>query len=350
MSFPYLLAMRAGFRAALESGLEERTETLAADGRNVRLRFAGTGMAEAALPALAPLMGEPQAASTFTVELWDSGSAGVAPPRPPWGPEDAGPLGAVKGHNDGAARTQVDPVSRTITVCDLASGHAVVWAHSAAGLPGWWRAMPLRLLLGWLLARPGLHVVHAGAVGMDGRGLLLAGAGGAGKSTLAVTCLEAGMDYVGDDYVLLSSGPRPRARALYGTAKLDDGAIGSVPALAECVRRNGTTVMDGDKYVLDLSRLRPSGLASSTTVEAIVVPRLPARGQSHASTTITPITKVAGLRALAPSTIFQAPDGGASAFRVLSDVARSVPCYELQLGPSPGRTPGLLKTVLATQL
>jgi hypothetical protein len=223
----------------------------------------------------------------------------------------------------------------------------VVWAESAAELPGWWRATPLRVLLGWLLAGPGLHVVHAGAVGIDGRGLLLAGAGGAGKSTLAVTCLEAGMQYVGDDYVLLSSRPSPRATALYGTAKLDERSLATVPALADCANQLETRVVDDDKLVLNLSALRPTRLASSTTVEAIVVPRLAVRQSNPPRSAIKPIAKSAALIALAPGTIFQAPDGGAPALHVLSSVTGSVPCYELKLGQGRRDAPELLKSVLA---
>src|SRR5205807_9852223 len=104
-----------------------------------------------------------------------------------------------------------------------------------------WRAVPLRPLLGWVLASPGRHLVHAGAVGSEGQGVLLAGSGGAGKSTTAVACVEAGMSYVGDDYVLLSTGEPPAAHAIYGTAKLDRRSLATLPDLA-----SGADFRDGD--------------------------------------------------------------------------------------------------------
>lgn len=337
--------MRAGFRGALERGLEERTATLGAAGIEISLRFAGTAMADATLPALAPLTTRGGGESAFVIELWDSASAGVPPPRSPWGPEAAGRLGAVKGYNEGPARTVVDHASRTITVCDLASGYAVVWAHSAAELPGWWQAMPLRRLLGWLLAGPNRHVVHAGAVSVGGRGVLLAGSGGAGKSTLSLTCVEAGMDYVGDDYVLLSSQPCAEAHALYGTAKLDERSLSSVSGLSDEARRQRPSLTDYDKRILDLSVLRPSRLVRSTSVKAIIAPRIADRRQSA----MNPISKGAALRALAPSTLFQASDGGPAALRVLSDVVQAVPCYELLLGGDPRQPPELLRSVAAAE-
>ena len=76
------------------------------------------------------------------------------------------------------------------------------------------------------------------------------------------------------------------------------------------------------------------------------MPRIAAPRGNEPRSRITPIAKGAALRALAPSTIFQAPDGGAPAFNVLSSVARSVPCYELQLGQDMGDVPDLIKSLL----
>jgi hypothetical protein len=340
--------MRAGFRSALQSGLEHHGEILEIDGTIVALAFAGAGMAEATLPALAPLVGNsesaarPTAAATLTVELWDSASSRVRPAPAPWGQADGGPLGAVREFNDETRKAVVDAGSRTVTVADLTAGHAVVWAACAAALPDWWRAVPLRLLLSWVLTGPARHVVHAGAVGAGGRGVLLAGAGGAGKSTLAVTCVEAGMDYIGDDYLLLSSGTPPRAHALYGTAKLDRHSLGALPGLAP---QAGAVCRAGDKAVIDLNALRPDRLCAALAVEAIVVPRL----AGGARPALVPISGASALRAVAPSTIFQAPDGAAPALDVLADVVRTVPSYELRIDGKADLAADLLRSALETE-
>lgn len=49
-----------------------------------------------------------------------------------------------------------------------------------------------------------LLFTHSACVGCDGRGVLLAADGGGGKSTLAVSCLMQGMDFVSDDYTLIT--------------------------------------------------------------------------------------------------------------------------------------------------
>ena len=44
-------------------------------------------------------------------------------------------------------------------------------------------------------------VLHAGFVANPGHGVLFAGKAGAGKTTAALSCVWAGFDYLGDDYV-----------------------------------------------------------------------------------------------------------------------------------------------------
>jgi serine kinase of HPr protein (carbohydrate metabolism regulator) len=60
------------------------------------------------------------------------------------------------------------------------------------------------IALGALLRDDGYEVVHAGAIDLDNEGILLVGSPGSGKTTLLVSCLQAGMKFLGDDIVLLA--------------------------------------------------------------------------------------------------------------------------------------------------
>ena len=53
---------------------------------------------------------------------------------------------------------------------------------SADAFPPWEQAAPLRAFLHWEYAARGMRLTHAGTLGIDGKGVLLAGSGGAGKS------------------------------------------------------------------------------------------------------------------------------------------------------------------------
>lgn len=61
--------------------------------------------------------------------------------------------------------------------------------------------------------RPATAVVHATAIAWQGRGVLLRGAAGAGKSSLALRMLAAGAVLVADDIVILSRRGRRVAAA-----------------------------------------------------------------------------------------------------------------------------------------
>jgi len=56
-----------------------------------------------------------------------------------------------------------------------------------------------------LLKRRGRYSLHAACAAVDGHGIVLAGASEAGKSTLAIALALAGMQFVSDDTVFLSS-------------------------------------------------------------------------------------------------------------------------------------------------
>ena len=61
--------------------------------------------------------------------------------------------------------------------------------------------------------------------------------GGLGKSTAALCCLCNGLDYIGDDYVLVQLGPIPTVHSLYCTAKLNHDQMARFAKLADLARR-----------------------------------------------------------------------------------------------------------------
>jgi len=70
-------------------------------------------------------------------------------------------------------------------------------------------------------------VVHAAGIALNGRAVLIAGAGNAGKTTVVRACLAAGFDYLGDNVVEVSPArPReglPMAWGAYPTLKVRPG-------------------------------------------------------------------------------------------------------------------------------
>ncbi|WP_245469351.1 serine kinase, partial [Mesorhizobium sp. M7A.F.Ca.MR.362.00.0.0] len=92
---------------------------------------------------------------------------------------------------------------------------------SADAFPPWEPGAPLRAFLHWEYAARGMRLAHAGTLGIEGKGVLLAGAGGAGKSGTVAAGLLHGLDSVGDDYVLVDLSNGVTARPLFSTLKQD---------------------------------------------------------------------------------------------------------------------------------
>jgi hypothetical protein len=180
--------------------------------------------------------------------------------------------------------------------------------------------------------------VHAGSAGdADRGGVLIAGASGSGKTTVALAALAAGMRYVSDDYVLLHGGPEPVAWNLYGTAKLDAGHLLRFPQFASA----GVPNDPDEKAVLSVLEEAPGALVEQLPIRAIVVPRV--RGGRAA---VRASSAADALLALAPSTALQMPFDNGRALAVLADVARAVPCFALDVGDDPGDLAVALNRVL----
>lgn len=217
-----------------------------------------------------------------------------------------------------------------LSVYDSAQQRGWVWYAGVEGVPVAERAAPLLRPLRWSLATRGIEVVHAAAVAAEGRALLIAGRGGAGKSTLAVAALAAGLELLGEDYVAVDAAAGPRVHALFASAKLDAGSLARLPwlDLPPSAPRE-----PGGKVLVDLVARGAQRLPASRPLAAIVLPRL--TGADRAPRRISPAV---ALRALAPSTLFQLPGSDARAFAALAALARALPAFELEIGPRPHST------------
>jgi hypothetical protein len=139
----------------------------------------------------------------------------------------------------------------------------------------------------------GQFLCHGAAVGSDNGGVLIVGAGGAGKTTTALACLEAGMKYLGDDRCLLSMGEFPHIHSLYGTAKLAD--IARFPEFEAVIDTNGK--QSEEKSLYHLHRLPRSGLHAGFPLRAILMARI----ENRQETTISSASEARAFLALAVS-------------------------------------------------
>ena len=92
----------------------------------------------------------------------------------------------------GYAMIGVDYQNNSYLFCRHPSGakEQLLFGHSMVVLFGWWARQNQMMLL------------HSACVGMNGKGVMISARGGGGKSTLSVSCLLGGFDFVADDYIL----------------------------------------------------------------------------------------------------------------------------------------------------
>jgi hypothetical protein len=346
----YFENLHSGFLAAGEATcLEERR--LAVGPARVLLRFAGQELVPLLLPALAHLLTAESTPPTLTICVWDSASTGVAVPAFPWHPRDIRQRGEVAGYNDERFRTiyhggVTDPTLgfNTLSMFDARTRTAIFWVKSAQKLPWTESAEPLRPVLHWGLTDDACQLLHAGAVCNEDGGVLLAGAGGSGKSTSSLACVEAGFKFVSDNYVLLTNGEAPVAHSLFCTAKVRPSGLRFHPRLR--AMSPGLDPEGDEKFVFDLNLGLPERLARQAPIKALLLPRLSDSGR----VAIRPASPTQGLLALAPSTIYQLPGSHGALLEPMSDLVKRVPTYSLDLGGPPDEVPGAIAELLRTEL
>jgi hypothetical protein len=290
------------------------------DANQVELVLHGTSLRDiyaAALPTKPTLDSQ---SKRLEIHVIDGAESDLPLPRLGWSTSDFGPKRRVPGWCDAAKTTYVLRTEKGIAVADWAAQRAFVWLPSHTALPWWERAAPLRWLFDGLAQRLDMVTVHAAAVGIDGRGVIIGGPGGAGKSTLALACVARGMDFVSDDYCLLRVSNKPACKNLFTTAKLEKHSP-LAPSIARGLNLRSTD-MSGGKAILFLDDSR---IVRELSIEAIVLPRLAAQARTER------LSSEEGFRQIAPSTIAQSEANGASIAASLAALVRSVPAYRLDI-------------------
>jgi hypothetical protein len=322
-------------RAESEAGHSEHHYSIA--GHSVCLRIAGNGFAKKLPTALSHLATPRAEKPTLAIHAWDDVSTGTFLPKllsrylsfvQMHCFDYLGPRNEMLDFHGERIRAlmHLDPV--IVSLFDPVRSIALYWTRDVEQIPIWDWGTPLRIILSeWAKLRQ-LLLVHSGAVGMAGGGVIFAGKSGSGKSTSALACLEDGpLKYAGDDYSLVSISPQPYVHSLYSSAKLKGDADFRHFAhlLPLVVNRDH---MDAQKALIFLNDAYREKIISGFPLRAILVPRISGKTE----TTIEASSPIAALKALAPSTLLQLPGVGKETMATLSSLVRQVPVYTLHAG------------------
>lgn len=215
----------------------------------------------------------------------------------------------------------------------------IQWMTAADGSPLWDSGSPLRNFVQWRLGGKTASLLHGGTLALAECGVLLAGAGGAGKSSTVLAGIFGGLQSVGDDYVLVDS-ETLTARAIFDTLKQDEAGLRRIGQWDHAAIPKEANWQN--KYQFYLPDVGAGALPASIALRAILLPKL-----THGpTTTITPISAKEAFLALAPSGVTQIHCDRARLFSVAGQVSRKLPAYQLQLGTQPDEIVGVLRQFL----
>lgn len=210
---------------------------------------------------------------------------------------------------------------------DASTNIGVQLAASGSDLPPWDAGAPLRYHLRWIMEDAGLLLTHAAALGAEGRGILLVGQGGAGKSGTTLAGLAAGLSTVGDDYVALRTSGAPVARSLYRYFKQNPDGIDRVPGLRAAMGEAKTNWQG--KVEFDPARFYPGCFADELKIEAIVLPSI----TGAPAPDIRPIRNAEAMLELMRSNLLQYIGEQETRMSPLASVVRDLPCFRIGLSP-----------------
>ncbi len=302
----------------------------------VRLRFVGDRHADALTRALGHLAIDdpPKGADpALTIDVWDSATTGVGLSPLLRLIVDATGIGTLSSRHElpsltgDNVRTTVLPWDGLLSMYDVDARRAYIWVEDPSELPIWDFGAPFRTVFNWWLSDTGRYCIHASAVGTSAGAVLLTGKGGSGKSTASLACVGTELQYLSDDYCVLSMSEEPEVLSLYNTAKLNGADdLARQPRFEPWVvnsERRGE-----EKQLMFLHDHVPEALIDRAPLRAVVLPTVTDREVP----VFERISGGAALRALAPTSLFQLPGTGGDAMAKMARLVRTVPCYRMESG------------------
>ncbi|MGD0279477.1 MAG: glycosyltransferase, partial [Smithella sp.] len=307
----------------------------------VCLKFAGDRLVSYLTRALEHLRLRDVAAADFTICIWDSESSRIDMIPPPCSTDCFTDRGDIWGFNSSRIKVAFHWIENSVNLVDLKQRIGIYWVQTAKQLPYWVYASPLRTLFHWWMEYNGCQLLHAAAVGTEHGAALITGKGGVGKSTAALSCLQAGLFYTADDYVITKLEPVPSVISLYSTAKLNADHVANFPDLSRLI--NNTKKLDQEKAVIFLHPELSRKIVLEMPLRAILTPQIVDRPDSLTKS----VSRWDIQRAMSFTTMSQLPYVGHHTHDYISRLASSLPHFILEVGKDFYRIPAAISGLLS---
>ena len=318
--------------------------TISLCGLKVRLDFTSATFAPKFLNAIAHLMIFDQSQADYCVQIWSEDETGIPMPSNLRSYQEIQLRGDIPSLSSDDVKSAYFTHSRTLNIIDLKERVAVVCAKSFKYIPAFEIACPLRAVFSWILQENQMTFIHAAAVGNQSQAILIGGDSGVGKSTTAISCLEFGMDYLGDDVCAISlQDTPPKVFSVYSSAKIMTKAINQftflMPYQANLYTHAGTPL---EKQVYFLKNMNQIS-SSKRAIKALVMPSF-----ETPSPLLKPFSLGRAARILGASTSSLIPGSNALYLSQAAQLTRSVPVLQLNLSADFERNYKCIKSLLHT--
>jgi hypothetical protein len=222
----------------------------------------------------------------------------------------------------------LDEADGYLTAIDRRARRGLVWFTAVDRIASWHVARPfLHAIKGFSLETPWTPI-HAASVAIADKAVLIVGQSGAGKTSIALSCVTQGWSYLGDDAVIVRADPA-RVGALYSSARLRADTFARFPEIMKACLAVSDDAGE-EKAEVDMTLL-PAASAAEAEIRAILFPRPGGWGDLH----FADMHKSDALRKLMEATRQSMMGDEAAVFAKLSTLVASVPCYHMTASGDP---------------
>jgi hypothetical protein len=278
--------------------------------------------------------------NSLQILVWDEKNCGVKLPIPPWQWPVVKNAESVSQFSLKHYRVVLSENQTVFFIYDIDTNIAIVCIKDAEQLPNYFLSQPFFRILKLWAKQVNLTILHAGCIADDKQSVLLVGKGGSGKSTSSLQSLIGGLNYISDDYVLVSLGDNPVAYSIYCSGKLHLNHLKHFPQLEQIAIRGKYD--KENKPILYLNELFKGQIINKSPIKAIVTPNV----ISNEKSTVDYISSFEALKALAPSTLIQLNLGDEGAFAKMADLTKTLACFRLNLGSDFTTIAPIIKSIL----
>jgi hypothetical protein len=179
-----------------------------------------------------------------------------------------------------------------------------------------------------LIRRRGLYTIHATALEKNGRGVLIPGNSGRGKTTSFISLLRSGYRYLSDDHPLIrDAGTHVEVLPFPVKIKVTEATIAFFPELRDA--SDHILLPGSPKRAFHAENLYPTSTGDCCQPTIVLFPHVVEASHSH----LELLPKSRALEVLLPQALLvYDPEVARREFQVLARLVRQVDCYRLHFG------------------